>query len=222
MTHDPHIGTLNEGGLHAALKRIYAEPGDDLEVPLEGFVVDIRRADCLIEIQTGSFASMGSKLDRLLEAHRILIVHPIATRVQLRRPDGSGRRSPRRGVIHDLFDELVSWPTLLDHPNLELEIALVEVIRHQRFDPKARRGRGGYRTVDHELLDMVGRHRFVHRRDLLDLLPGDLPDVFTTADVAERGLRRDTAQKMLYCLRALDLVAVEGRNRSGICYTLAD
>ena len=32
MTHDPHIGTLNEGGLHAALKSIYAEPGDDLFV----------------------------------------------------------------------------------------------------------------------------------------------------------------------------------------------
>ena len=35
----PHIGTLNEGSLHADLKQHYLEPGDVSEAPLNGFVV---------------------------------------------------------------------------------------------------------------------------------------------------------------------------------------
>ena len=58
-TSEPHIGTLNEGSLHAALKQVYAEPGDTFEVPLDRFVIDISRDELLIEIQTGSFAAMG-------------------------------------------------------------------------------------------------------------------------------------------------------------------
>ena len=65
------IGTLNEGSLHAALKRLYSEPGDAFEVPRAGFVIDIVRdedmpTERLIEIQTGSFGALGNKLDRLL------------------------------------------------------------------------------------------------------------------------------------------------------------
>ena len=39
------IGELREGPLHAALKRWYARPGDVLEAPLAGFVIDIVRGD---------------------------------------------------------------------------------------------------------------------------------------------------------------------------------
>ena len=42
------IGTLNEKPLHAALKAWYAQPGDRLEVAVDGFVVDIVRGDLLI------------------------------------------------------------------------------------------------------------------------------------------------------------------------------
>ncbi|MBT6445957.1 MAG: hypothetical protein HOK58_13350, partial [Acidimicrobiaceae bacterium] len=72
------IGTLNEGSLHAALKELYAQPGDQFEVPLDRFVIDIKRGSELIEVQTVSFASMGKKLDHLLPDYQILLVHPIA------------------------------------------------------------------------------------------------------------------------------------------------
>ncbi|MEL7210059.1 MAG: hypothetical protein AAGK32_17820, partial [Actinomycetota bacterium] len=137
---DPHIGTLNEGSLHAALKEDYARPGDEFEVPLDGFVIDIRRDDLLIEIQTSSFASMGRKLDHLLAGHRILLVHPIAVETHLDKPDRPVRRSPKRGSVYSVFEELVSMPTLLDHPNLSLEVVLVSVTKIQEADPRARRG----------------------------------------------------------------------------------
>ncbi|MGH1506186.1 MAG: hypothetical protein ACRBI6_21730 [Acidimicrobiales bacterium] len=222
-----HIGTLNEGSLHVALKQLVAEPGDEFEVPLHGFVIDIVRAaetpdECLIEIQTGSFAAMGTKLDRLLDDHRIHLVHPIALRTTLERPGGYRRRSPRRQSLHSVFEELVSVPTLLDHPGLTLEVVLVEATKTQIADPRARRGRGGWRTVDRRLDTVVERHRFDTLDDVAALLPDELPSPFTTADVAERApMPRDLAQKACYCLRATGHLVETGRTRAGVTYERA-
>ena len=223
---EPQIGTLNEGSLHAQLKRQYAELGDAFEVPMEGFVIDIVRSaglpdELLIEIQTGSFGAMGKKLDRLLDKRRMLLVHPIAVESILCKPDRPPRRSPKHGSIHSLFDELVSIPTLLDHPNLTLEIVLVRVSKIQVADHKARRGRGGFRTVDRVLDEILSTHRFNTPDDLLALLPHGLPETFTTADLAHLGeMHRDSAQRLAYCFKAAGLFNRTGRNKSGIQYEL--
>ena len=217
----PHIGTLNEGSLHAALKASYAQPGDEFEVPLSGFVIDIRRDDLLIEIQTGSFAAMGNKLDHLLVEHRMLLVHPIAVETYLQRPGAKPRKSPKRGSVYSMFDELVSIPTVLDHPNLSLEIALVSVTKVQEADSRVRRGRGGFRTTDRVLRHVIELQRFDHTADLLALVPDGLPPEFTTADLAATaGISRDAAQKMAYCLRPLGLFHEQRRTKAGIHYTL--
>ncbi len=227
VPHEPHIGVLNEGSLHAALKRHYAQPGDRFEVPLEGFVIDIVRhsdtaSELLIEIQTGSFGAMGNKMDRLLAERRMLLVYPVAAETILHKPGVKPRRSPKRGDIYALFDELVSIPTLLDHPNLELEVVLVRVAKHQVPDPKARRGRGGFRTVDRVLEEILSSHRFRSLDDLVALLPTELPEVFTTADLAACGpLRRDSAQRLAYCFKAAGLIHQVDRSRAGIHYRLS-
>jgi len=219
---EPHIGTLNEGSLHAALKADYAEPGDQFEVPLHGFVIDIRRGDLLIEIQTSSFAAMGRKLDHLLAEHRMLLVHPIAVETYLEKPGVTPRKSPKRGSIHSLFEELVSIPTLLDHPNLSLEAVLVAVTKIQEADPSARRGRGGFRTTDRVLREILDRRRFDGPADLVALIPDDLPPVFTTADLARlAGIGRDVAQRMAYCFRSMGLFVERRRTRAGIEYSFS-
>lgn len=188
---------------------------------LDGFVIDIRRPDLLIEIQTSSFAAMGRKFDHLLAEHRMLLVHPIAVETYLEKPGAKPRRSPKRGSIYSLFEELVSIPTLLDHPNLSLEVVLVSVTKIQVADPKARRGRGGYRTTDRVLREIIERRRFEHTTDLLELVPAGLPRVFTTADLARlAGVGRDVAQRMAYCFRSLGLFHEQGRTRAGIKYSL--
>lgn len=213
------IGTLNESSLHAQLKDLLAEPGDELEFELEGFVIDIRRGDLLIEVQTGSFGAMGRKLDRLLADYRILLVHPVPTATYLHKTGAKPRRSPLRGDLYSVLDELVSIPTLLDHPNLMLDVVLVTVDKFQEHDPKARRGRGGWRTVDKRLRSVESNHRFGSTEDLVGLMPPDLPDRFTTADVATTGgMGRDAAQKLAYCLRALDRIEVIERTRAGYVY----
>lgn len=213
------IGTLNESSLHAQLKELLVVDGDEFEVDLDGFVIDIRRPGLLIEIQTSGFGSMGRKLDRLLSEHRMLLVHPVATVTYLQREGSRARRSPRKGSLWSVLDELVSIPTLLDHPNLTLEVWLVTVDRVQEPDPKARRGRGGWRTVDRQLREVESRHRFESTDDLVALLPSGLPERFTTADIAEAaGIGRDVAQKLAYCLRALERIELLEQKRAGYVY----
>ena len=231
-----HIGTLNESSLHAELKDLFALPGDEFEVELGGFVIDIRRGDTLIEIQTTTFAAMGRKLDHLLASYQMLIVHPIAVHTYLHRltaehdGDGDGdtasvrskgRRSPKRNDLYCLFEELVSMPTVLDHPNLALEVVLADVDKLQRHDPSLRRRRGGWRTVDRRLRTIHSRHRFDTVDDLNALIPAGLPTAFTTADLAKAtGTTRAKAQKMAYCFRATGAFRVIDRSRAGMRYTL--
>ena len=204
------------------MKADYAEPGDRFEVPLDGFVIDIVRDGSLIEIQTGSFGAMGKKLDHLLPSNQIVVVYPIAVETYLQKPGVTPRKSPKHGSVYDLFAELVSIPTLVDHPNLSLEVVLVAVTKVQVADAKVRRGRGGFRTEDRQLREILGRHRFDEGRDLLELVPDGLPPVFTTADLARRaGIGRGVAQQMAYCLRPLGLFIEQGRTKAGIEYSLA-
>ncbi len=56
------IGSLNEKPLHAAIKKWYRQEGDQMEAPMEWFVVDRVRDGLLIEIQTRGFASDASEI----------------------------------------------------------------------------------------------------------------------------------------------------------------
>jgi len=212
---------------------LFSLPGDEFEVELGGFVIDIRRGDTLIEIQTTSFAAMGRKLDHLLASYQMVIVHPIAVHTYLHRPSvdvgcagtaaawSKGRRSPKHNDLYSVFDELVSVPTVLDHPNLAIEVVLADVDKLQRHDPSLRRRRGGWRTVDRRLRTIHSRHRFATLDDLNALIPAGLPDTFTTADLAKTaGTTRAKAQKMAYCYRATGAFSVIDRGRAGVRYTL--
>src|SRR3954467_4357337 len=143
----PGIGVLREGPLHAAVKDLCARPGDRAEVPMEGYVIDLVRADGeLVEIQTGGFSPLGPKLDALLDGHRMRIVHPIAAERRIVRADEHGevvgaRRSPKRATAVAVFDKLVAFPSLLTHPNLTIELLLLREDHVRRPEPIVARGR---------------------------------------------------------------------------------
>ena len=213
------IGTLRETHLHASLKRWLAEPGDEFEVPVGRFVADIVRDGTLIEIQTRGFASMRAKLDALLDEPPVVIVHPIAQRKWIVKGphDGSPssrRKSPKAGSVYDVFNELVSFPSLVDHPNLSIEVLLTDEEEVRRFDGNGSWRRRGWAVVERRLLDVTGRLELTTPADWLSLLPTDLPVPFTTAELASAiGRPRRTAQQMAYCLRemgALDVVGKQG------------
>jgi hypothetical protein len=220
------IGLLNEKPLHAALKEWYRREGDHVEVPLGGFVVDLVRDGLLIEIQTGGFASMHRKLDVLLDLHPIRLVYPVAEKKWIVKIDDSGRevsrrRSPKRGIAADVCKELVSFPSLVSHSNFTLEIALIEEEEVRRRDARKGWRRGGFVIEERRLVDVLDTVEISSPEGLLDLLPGGLPEPFTTADLAD-GLRRSRhlAQRVAYCLRVAGALESVGRDRRGILYTL--
>lgn len=202
--------TLREGSLHAALKARYAAAIADarVEAVVDGFVVDVVGPDELVEIQTASFASVRRKLERLVVAHRVVLVHPIPIEKWLVRVDGDGailrrRRSPKRGLALDLFDELVRVPGLIAHPNFRIELALVAEEEVRGPIPEGARYRypREWWRLDRRLLEVVETRRIDTPADLLGLLPAGLPESFTTADiVAATGRSRRLAMRAVYCL----------------------
>ncbi|MCA9511423.1 MAG: hypothetical protein KC560_12015 [Myxococcales bacterium] len=220
------IGTLGEGPLHAALKEWYRQPGDRTEIALEGFVVDLVRGDELVEIQTRGFSKMRRKLDVLLDRHALRLVHPIAAERWIRRVDARGadvsrRRSPRRGQLADVCTELVSFPTLLSHPNFTLDVVLVRE-EEVREPARGARRRREWKVAERRLLDVVECATFSAPADLLALLPTGLADPFTTADLAAAlGRDRAFAREVAYCLRTAGVLEAVGRSRAGVAHRRA-
>jgi hypothetical protein len=220
------IGSLNERPLHAALKEWYRRDGDLVEAPLDGFVVDLVRDGLLIEIQTRGFSSMRRKFDCLLDSHSMRLVHPVAAEKWIVKLDADGRqvsrrRSPKRGIAADVCEELVSFPSLLSHPNFTLEIALVAEEEVRRPDVKRGWRRGGFAIEERRLVDVLETVELGSPAELLRLLPEGLPDPFTTTDLAEGlGRSRHLAQEVAYCLRESGAVSTAGRDRRGILYQL--
>ena len=126
-----HIGTLGEKSLHAELKHWYKQPGDLLEEKVDGFHIDIARQNLLIEIQTANFSSIKSKLITLTKKHRVRLVYPIAQEKWIVRLAADGkmqvgrRKSPKKGNLFRLFEELVSIPDMIKSRNFFLEVLLI-------------------------------------------------------------------------------------------------
>ena len=218
------LATYREGSLHAALKTRYAAGIADgrVETAVDGYVVDVVGRDELVEIQTASFGSARRKLERLVATHRVVLVHPIPLETWLVRVDGDGvvlrrRRSPKRGLALDLFDELVHLPGLIAEPNFRIELVLTTVEEIRGPVPTGARYRHSrdWWRLDRRLLGVVETRRIDGPGDLLGLLPAGLPTPFTTADVvAATGRSRRLAMRATYCLErsgAIERVARQGR-----------
>lgn len=222
----PHIGTLTEKSLHAALKEWLAQPGDQFELPVAGFVIDIVRGASLIEIQTRHLGAMKRKLAKLLPDHPIQLVHPIAAEKWIVRQTAGGqpisrRKSPKRGRLIDIFAELVRIPHLLSHPNLKVTILLTQQEEIWRDDGQGSWRRKRWSVYDNRLLDVVSQHNFESANEWLTLLPDDLPQPFTNRELAAAlKCRANLAQKTTYALRHAGLIEVVGKQGNALLYKI--
>lgn len=221
------INTLNEKSLHASLKQWYAQPEDRMEVPVDGFIIDLVRGDQLIEIQTGSFSPLKRKLAKLAKVHPVRLVFPVAVEkwiVRLPKQAGekiSRRKSPKRGQVEQVFKELVYIPALISSENFSLEVLLIREEEVRRFDSSKSRSwrRKGWVTHERRLLEVIERRVFTNSGDLCALLPGSLNETFTVRELAKAAGQPDwLARKMLYCLRALGEVDIAGKRGRSILY----
>ncbi|NND01650.1 MAG: hypothetical protein HKN91_02585 [Acidimicrobiia bacterium] len=210
------------------MKKWYSQSGDAVEVPVDGFVIDLVRDDLLIEIQTRGFSGIKRKLRTLLDlGHSVRIVHPIAVEKWIVKLDDSGeeisrRRSPKRGAPADVFSELVSFPRWVAEVGLEIEIVLTHEEEVRAHQPGKAWRRKGWVVIERRLLGVVDGTAINSTADLLAFLPDQLPDEFTTADLAEAtGRPRRIAQQMAYCLREADVIAIAGKRGNALIYRVA-
>ena len=222
----PHIGTLNEKPLHAALKRWAAEDGDRFEVPVGRFVADIVRGDQIIEIQTGSTAVLRRKLAALLGRRSVRLLIPIPVRKTIRTLDGSGteirsRLSSKRGTLLDAFHELINLRDFLGDPNFTIDVVLIheEEVRRPRSRPKRRRRAKEWEVHERRLLEVIDSVSLHHPADYLAFVPPSLAEPFTTADLAGAIDRpRWMARKIAYVLREMGALRAIGKAGSSILY----
>jgi len=219
------IGTLNEKPLHAALKQWYAQPGDLAEAPVDGFMIDLVRGELLIEIQTRSLARIKRKLLALASVHPVRLVYPIAREKWIVRQSKNGKRvlsrrkSPKRGSVERVFEELVSLPHLLAQPNFSLDIVLIQEEEVRRYAGARHWRRRGWVTHERRLLKVVESRLFESPADMRALVPAALAEPFTTGELAEAiGQPMWLAQKMAYCLREMGAITAVGKRGRGILY----
>lgn len=209
---------MQESSLHAALKVQLSKPGDQIEIPVDGFVIDIRHGEQLIEIQTGNFSALKSKLLALLEKYPVCVVHPIPSEKWIIREfdqDATSikkRKSPKHGRVEQLFYEIVRFPHLAAHPNFSLMILLTKEEEIRNNDGRGSWRRKGWSIKDRRLLEIVKCYLFQSPNDYLCLLPENLQTPFTTRQLASRlSITYNLATKMVYCLRKMKLIERDGK-----------
>jgi hypothetical protein len=211
------------------LKAWYSRPGDQLEAEVDGFHIDIVRRQVLIEIQTSHFSSQKRKLNTLVEKHPVRLIFPIAQEKWIIRLGSDGttlvgiRKSPKQGNIYHLFKELVSFPRMIENKKFSLEVVLTREEEIRRDDGQGSWRRKGWSIFDHRLIEVVKKHLFKKPSDFLKLVPRNLPEPFTTRDLAD-GIAQPhwLAQKMAYCLRNMGLIHLVGKNGNALLYAITD
>jgi hypothetical protein len=227
----PSPGSKNRSQthLHEQLKSLYSSNGKfATEVKVGSWYADVQRGSWLVEIQTRSFSALKSKLAQMLKEHPVRLVTTIPVEKMLIRFDRSGRRelsrrrSPKRGKLEDVFEELVYLTPLASHPHFSLEVLLTREEEHRRDD-----GRGAWRRSnqmsiqDRVLVEILQREIFMTPGDFLRLLPPRLPKLFASQWVARQlGIPPYLARKMTYFLRHQGLLIAVSRNRQGIQHQL--
>ncbi|MFH1085502.1 MAG: hypothetical protein V1772_07050 [Chloroflexota bacterium] len=220
----PGIGQLRESSLHAALKAWYARPGDRLEAVVDGCVVDVVRDDLLIEVQVSNLLAIRDKLRRLA-GQSVLLVHPVASEKVIVHVDAATgeivrrRRSPKRGRVEELFDELVHLGDDLNRDGLTLDVPLVAVEELRCADGRGSWRRQGVSIVDRRLIEVRAVEHFASGLDLARLLPAGLVAPFSNRDLAAAlGLRRRLAQRMTYCLRQVGVLREAGKRGHALLF----
>jgi hypothetical protein len=219
------IGTLNEKVLHAALKGWYAQPNDQIEVSVNGFFVDIVQDDILVEIQVRNFSAVKRKLIELTLHHPVRLVYPIVLERWIVKVAKNGqnqlsrRKSPQKGSLECVFEELVSFPKLFLNPNFSMDVLFIHEEEVRRYDGTRGWRQRGWITQERRLLRVVDRRLFETPSDFASFIPCVLDEPFTTSDLAIAiGKPNWLAQKMAYCLREMDTIAPVGKHGNAILY----
>ena len=213
------IGVLREGPLHRELKALLAAPGDAFEVKVDGYVIDLVRA-------TASWSRSRPAASRRCARSSTRCSTATGSGSSTRsRPSGGSSAStrtawcsrpsasPKKPTAATIFEGLVSFPTLLEHPNLTIEVLLCRGGPR----PQARAGarpplpaRPGRAPPDR---GPRSASSYAARPTRPALIPA-FDEPFTTKELAKAmRVPLPLAQKTAHCLRALERPRAGGHAR---------
>ena len=222
------IGTLGEKQLHAILKYYYEPDPVYHEVPLQGYVADIRTPERIIEIQTRSFNKLRQKLAVFLQEAPVSLVYPLPYRKWLRWIDPQSgevsepRKSPKTGQAAEACFELSMIQDLLTHPQLRVILLLLDVEEYRYLDGWSRDRKKGSSRAERLPLAIVEELCLDSPRDYLRLLPSGLPQNFTCAELAQAArLSTKRSQQLLRCLYKLGVLERHKQGRSYLYHVKA-
>jgi len=206
------IGTEHESTLHRELKFRYAA-GGETEVERAGYVCDAVDAEGeQIEIQTGSFAPLRLKLPALAALGPVRLIHPVIVKKTIEVFDTRGnllsrRKSPRKGSVWNLFEELLYAPELALLAGLTIEAVLIDAVERRIDDGKGSWRRRGISIVDRALETMLESAEFSGPADFKRLLPFKAREEFSSTLLAERAcIRPELARKSIFVLRKIGVI----------------
>ena len=137
------------------------------------------------------------------------------------------RKSPKHDSVFAVFDGLTSIPTLLDHPNLTIDVVMTveedvrvkDPERRERGSGRRGRRRRDWTRIDRRLVEVARTHRLTGMADLFALVDAALPEPFTTLDLAGamRSPRR-LGQQAAFCFREAGVSEVCGKTGNALLY----
>ena len=215
---------MNEYSLHSEIKKAYSIPGDQFEVKLDSYIVDILRGNLVIEVQTKNFSALKKKLEVLSEKHQVRLVYPLPenkwiTYVTKDNIFLNKRKSPRKGKLTDLFRELVMIPHMIGEENFSLEVLLIDEEEVRCDDGKGSWRRRGVSIKERNLLKVNDRVLLKTKTDYLKILPDKLNEVFTNRELAKLAkISFRTAGQITYCLRKSGVIRLVEKKRRELIF----
>ena len=212
-----------ESTLHQQLKQIHAPDSSSQEIGVGNYRVDAVVNDVLLEVQVSPLASLRSKVKKLLKTHQVRVIKPIVSRTFIVRYESKGkeilssRYSPKRRGYEQLFEEMIHFVGPFPHPNLSLEVLLIEQTEYRKMVTKPT-FRKKYTVLDRKLKSIVEQTVIRQANELLQFLPENLEIPFTTKELANSAnLKRWQGQQMAWVLRKLGLIhQVEKRGNNKV------
>ena len=209
------------------MKAEYCGKSDRTEQKVEGYIIDIVKRKGLVEIQTTNFAKIKPKLHKLLRKYKITLVYNIPAIKWIIMTDKNGnivsiRRSPKRGHVFHLFEELIYLTDIIPNPNLSLEVVMTEEEEIRQDDGKGSWRRRGISIRDRKLVRIIERIKMNGKWDYIKILPEKIKEPFSTKDISNAlSVSIYLSRKILFCLKKIKVIEDVGKKGNLILYKMA-
>ena len=187
------IGTLSEKTVHAVVKNYYEPDEDHQEIPIEGKYADIYTEDeRIIEIQTGNFSRLKSKLPVFLPEYDVTVVLPVPDRRRMIWIDPETGEEVSAGAYRSAlapwpaFRELYTIREYLSHPHMHVRFLLMNMTEYRLLNGRSR-DRKHFGKTRHDRIpeELTGEIILNEPRDYMLFLPEELTEHTKISEAAD-------------------------------------